>query len=209
MNTLKYIIVVLIGFNTTISFSQKNNFTVSTPNVNVLYKGFDNIIEIGFVKKKTKYTVDCIGCDTLFKVKNNDNLYVIKLGLDSLPEIEIRINNKKGKLLQTVIYKTICVPNPSVKLGKYNGFDRIDSLTSETKLTIKKNIDFSIWFSIRNWKITVNDKVFTGQRNQLSNEVLNFMKEAKKGVILVELMYIDPVLRRKDAIIKEIFILNL
>ncbi len=52
MKILKYIIAVLVLTNSAISFSQKNNFTVSTPGVNILYKGYDNIIEIGFVKKR-------------------------------------------------------------------------------------------------------------------------------------------------------------
>lgn len=129
MNSLKYIIVVLIGFNTTISFSQKNNFTVSTPNYTVLYKGFDNIVDIGFVKKKVKYSIECIGCDTLIKLKKFENKYVIRAGVDSLSSVEILIKSKKGKLLQSVVYKTIFLPKPSLKLGKYNGLDRIDSLT--------------------------------------------------------------------------------
>lgn len=76
-----------------------------------------NVIEIGFVNKRLKCNVKCIGCDTLIEVKKFDNLYGIKLGLDSLPEVEIRINNKKGELLQSVIYKTVFVPKPSLKLG--------------------------------------------------------------------------------------------
>lgn len=208
MKSLKYIIAVLVFTNTAISFSQNNNFTVSTPAVNILYKGFDNQIEIGFIKKKVKYTVECIGCDTLFKAKKFDNLYVVKLGLDSLPEIEILIKNKKGKLLQTVIYKAIFLPKPSLKLGKYNGLDTIDSLTSDTKLSVKKNIDFFISYVVGRWKITINGKTFIGHGSDLSKEVLDFMKEVERGVVLFEVNYYGPYSKGK-AKVKEVFILNL
>jgi len=205
---MKYIVIVLILIQSTISFAQKNNFTVSTPDVNILYKGYVNIIEIGFVTKKTKYTVECIGCDTLIKLKKFDNLYVLKLGLDSLPEIEILIKNKKGKLLQTVIYKTIFLPKPSLKLGDYNGLDRIDSLTSDTKLAVKKNIDFRISYVVGRWKITINEKTFIGHGSELSKEVLDFMKDVRKGVVLFEVYYYGPYSKGK-AQVKEAFILNL
>jgi len=209
MKILKYIIAVLVLTSTTISFSQKKKFVVGSPSFNVLYKGFDNLVEIGFAKKKTKYTVECIGCDTIIKVKSSNNLYVLKPGIDSIPEVVLHIKNKSGELLQTVKYKSLFVPKPTIIWGKLNGFDTIDSLQPEVKLYLKKSIDFSIWYSIQSWKITLGNRTFVGERNQLSTEVLEFMKKVKSGVVLVELKYIDPVLRKKGECVKEVFILNL
>lgn len=209
MNILKYIIVVLIVFNTTISFSQKNNFIVSSPSVRVLYKGVSNIIQVGFLKKKSKFTVECIGCDTIIKLKKYRNLYTLKLGMDSLSEITILIKNKKGDEVTAVKYKTFFPPTPIIKLDNYFGFESIDSLPSTFKVVHENHIPLHINYLIFNWRITLNNKTFTGSGKNLSVEVIDFMKEIKNGLILVEIDYSGTFYKGKHEIIKEAFILNL
>lgn len=209
MKILKYIIAVLIFINTAISFSQNKNFTVSIPYTLSLYKGVDNLVEVGFVEKKMKYTIECIGCDTLIKLKNTENRYVVKLALDSTSKITIVIKNKKGKLIQSTEINTFSPPKPILKLNNYFGFENIDSIPSTFKIVHEKHIPLHINYFIFNWKISIKDRIFEGKGKYLTDEVIDYMNEVKNGLMLVEIDYSGPFYKGKHDIIKEAFILNL
>ena len=69
------LLLILLLFKTSTLFSQNENIIISQPETNTFYKGFSQIIRIGFSHKKVKKVkVICEKCDTTIHMEIHKKL---------------------------------------------------------------------------------------------------------------------------------------
>ena len=73
-------------------FAQKENIIINTPEIEVIYVGFDNLIKISFNEKKiNNIQLECEDCDTIRPIDITNNEWVIRV--DKVVPITIKVLN--------------------------------------------------------------------------------------------------------------------
>ncbi len=189
--------------NTSIIFSQNENIIVSQPEMNTFYKGFSQIISIGFRHKKIeKLKVVCTQCDTIYS--SNDNYFVVKPGQSD--SITIVVLSKNDEILYSQKYKTRNLPIPTLKIDNSSPLDTITSLPNLMSLQNSIDANIKVGFVIMEWKAIINGRNFNGFGSKFSKEFTEFLEKQKKGIFMIEINYRGP--EKTSKTIKELFFFN-
>ncbi len=198
------LLLILLLFKTSTLFSQNENIIISQPETNTFYKGFSQIIRIGFSHKKVKKVkVICEKCDTIYYLK--DNYYLVKSAQND--SITIDVLSKNDKILYSHIYKTRNIPIPNLKIDDFQPLDTISVLPNLLSLENSIDPNIRIGFVVMEWKTNSNGRNFNGFGSKFSKEFIEFIKEQKKGMFMIEINYRGPDKISKTT--KELFFFNL
>jgi hypothetical protein len=198
------LLLVLLVFKTSMAFSQNENIILSQPEMNTFYKGFSQIISIGFRHKKIKkLKVICVKCDTIHYLK--DNYYLVKPGQND--SITLEVFSKNDQILYSQKYKTRNLPIPTLKIDNFQPLDTISALPSLLSLENSIDPNIRVGFVIMEWKTTINGRNFNGLGSKFSKEFTEFLEKQKKGMFMIEINYRGP--DKISKTIKELFFFNL
>jgi hypothetical protein len=200
---MKKWLLFLVLFLNFLSFGQKDNVQFLFPEVQTLFQGYANRLIVSFTnKKQKKFSVSCLECDSLFKLK--DGSFILKVGM--VDEITLVAVNRKNEIVNSKKFKVFEIPLPLLRLDKYEPFSKIDSVPSKINLKLSPEVPLNIGFFIQNWKITIDEKTISGRGSEITEEAKNFILENKTGMLIIDVEFSDPFRKRK---ITEAFFLDL
>ena len=132
-------------------FSQ--NVVVSSAKVNVLYAGADNPFE---------YAVNNMNCKNYQLTSNNGAIKCndschCTINPINVGTTVIYIKDKKGKLIDSSVYRTKPLPNPTFDVGNWNHFGFNWRKSIGAFLTLK-DFDFDVKFVIKQFDILKSKK---------------------------------------------------
>ena len=179
----KTVCSVLLVFLSNASFSQG---VVGMPELNVLYHGYDNILQLGYQDALVDVSLKAEGA-TLTKSSNG---YIVRTVKGSR-QTEIIGTLKNGDTVCHDYYRNMSLPNPALFWG--TGEDG-GVASSEEKLLVLRyhhGIVMENKFLISSWQIAIGDRVFSGKGNILSTNVKEFIhtQATEKLKVSIEVEY--------------------
>ncbi len=176
--------------------------TISLPQLNVLYKGYSNIVEgVASGYDQTILTGNGIsltksGNQQIAKVTTSGKTASIDIyGVNSL--------SKKKVKLGTYSFRIMTLPNPEFFFGAVEEGGKI-SPSEKNLFSRYKNSPLDAKFSILNWELSLSSapKPEKGKGNQISDAGSRLLRQGKPGTIVIvrmEYMGPDQILRKKTA----------
>ncbi len=174
--------------------------TVSLPQLNVLYKGYNNIVEgvaSGYdqtVLSGNGVTLTKSGSQHIAKVTTSGKTASIDImGVNSV--------SKKKVKLGTYTFRVMILPDPEFYFGATESGGKVPP--GETRLFSRyKNSPLDAKFDIVSWELSTSNspRPEKGRGNQISPDGLKLIKQSRPGSIVnfkLEYMGPDRILRRK------------
>lgn len=175
-------------------FGQENNVVIGIPEANTLYRGYTNIIQIGFTNKSRDFILKCKECDTIYSFNDKINEYVVKPGSSRALTIEIYDKKQENKLLGKKEYRVSRLPDPTLfidgsKQGEELGYLPRAIFTKYLSENYQKAS-----FTVLKWEIFLGEKSYVGTGNRVSEDVIEALKQnpSKAEIIYVYVIYIGP-----------------
>lgn len=176
--------------------------TVSLPHLNVLYKGYDNVVE-GVASGYDQTILNGDGV-SLSKSSNPDQQIARVTTSGKTASINIygmsSVSKKKVKL-GTYSFRVMILPDPEFYFGASEAGGKVPP--GETRLFSRyKNSPLNAKFDIVSWELSTanSPRPEKGRGSQISAEGLKLIKQARPGSIInfkLEYMGPDKILRRK------------
>lgn len=168
--------------------------TISLPQMNVLYRGYDNVIEA----VASGYSETRISSSNVSFRKNGTGYIATVNSSAKTATISISGFNKATGMsvpLGSTTFKVRNLPNPSVFFGGYSEGKTISP--SETKLFVKYGDDIPLTanFKILSWKLIVEGSPInpSGEGSVLSVQASSVLKQGRKGsTVTFSLKVLDP-----------------
>lgn len=176
--------------------------TVSLPQLNVLYKGYNNIVEgvaSGYdqtVLTGNGVTLSKSGGQHIARV--NTSARTVNIDVYGVSSV-----SKKRVKLGSFPFRVMTLPNPEFFFGAVEEGGKISK--EETRLFARyKNSPLDAKFTIYNWEMTLSNapKPEKGKGNQLTSEGSRLLKQARSGTIVTFRMEYegpDGIMRKKMA----------
>lgn len=178
--------------------------TVSLPKLNVLYKGYDNLIE--GVASGYDQTV-LVGSGVNLTKSGNPNQQIARVtttGKTAAIDIYgVNSLSKKKVKLGSYSFRVMMLPNPETFFGAVPEGGKISP--AETRLFIRyTNSPLDAKFTILNWEMSMNTAPRTekGKGNQISTEATKILRQGKAGTVVsfkLDIIGPDQILRKKIA----------
>lgn len=177
--------------------------TISLPQLNVLYKGYDNIVE----GVASGYDQTNLSSSTGIGLRKSGNQFIARVNTSNkTASIDIfgmnSISNKKVKL-GTYSFRIMTLPDPEFFFGASESGGKVPP--GETRLFARyKNSPLDAKFDILSWELSTNNspRPEKGSGNQISQEGLKLIKQAGPGSIInFRFDYMGPdKIRRKKVV---------
>jgi hypothetical protein len=178
----KIVCSVLLVFLSNASFSQG---VVGMPELNVLYHGYDNKVQLGYQEGLADVSFKAEGA-TLTKTSNGYIVHTVK----GSRQTEIIGTLKNGDTVCHNYYRNMRLPSPALFWG--TGEDGGVASSEEKVLILRyhQGIVMENKFLISSWQVAIGERVFSGKGNMLSANVKEFIHtqatEKLKVSIVVE-----------------------
>lgn len=185
-----------------LSFSamgQAPEAAVELTDMNVLYRGYPSKIAVGVTNNgKSKVKLECINCDTLYKINSNE--YVLKPGKAERTIIQVLLQKgKKSKVIDQVEYSVRNLPDPTLFWGNVKDGNKAQQTSRGLQVRYAPDIPLRASFAVLEWTITVNGKNQTGVGSNL-DRADDLIKSAQEGDFII----IEASVRCPDFVIKKI-----
>lgn len=168
--------------------AQNENIIISFPELPVLYEGYDNLIQVGFVSKKEKQlTIECRGCDTIKLIDSDLNHYVIRPG--ETDKVQLTVKDKRNRKLHDFEYRVVKVPRPFLIIDGNESNQKLVEVPSKLALKTRSDVPIIASYPIIKWKIIIGDKEFTGSFSDVSDKVKSHIRALEKGLVIIEVEY--------------------
>ncbi|WP_343634320.1 hypothetical protein [Fluviicola sp.] len=176
--------------------------TVSLPQLNVLYKGYGNIVEgvaSGYdqtILVGNGVSLSKSGSQHIAKVTTSGRTATIDIyGVNSV--------SKKRVKLGSFPFRIMTLPNPEFFFGAVEEGGKI-SPAEKNLFTRYKNSPLDAKFTILNWELSLNTapRPEKGKGNHISDEATKLLRQGRPGTIVnVKMDYVGPdqVVRKKIA----------
>jgi gliding motility-associated protein GldM len=176
--------------------------TVSLPQLNVLYKGYTNIVEgvaSGYDQTSligNGVSLSKSGSQHIAKVTTSGRTATIDIyGINSV--------SKKRVKLGSFPFRIMTLPNPEFFFGAVEEGGKI-SPAEKNLFTRYKNSPLDAKFTILNWELSLNTapRPEKGKGNRISDEATKLLRQGKSGTIVnIKMDYVGPdgVVRKKIA----------
>ncbi len=179
----KSVCSVLLVFLSNSSFSQG---VVGMPEFNVLYHGYDNIVQLGFQDGLIDVSLKAEGA-ILTKTSNG---YIVRTVKGSR-QTEIIGTLKNGDTVCHYSYRNMTLPKPVLFWG--TGVDGGVASSEESLLVLRcpAGVIFENEFNIIDWKVTIGDQTIRGKGDHLNDEVRKciYSQELKDVTVSVEVNF--------------------
>lgn len=185
----KTLLLSLVLFSNSL-LAQDKGVNITMPEIQLLYVGFDNLIEISFDKKSKKgVSLECVGCSRIERIDKAQNQWVIRT--DSVGPVTLIAKSKKGDTLSELKLKSFEFPQPNVFIDGIGCQNAITHLPESIALKLHESIPLNIRFLIKNWEATIDNKVYKVSGSKISTEVQEVILQKKQGTALLLINYMD------------------
>lgn len=175
---------------TTSGLSQ-NKAVISLPKLNLMYFGYDNVVEVSFSKRKIKnLRIECDYCDTIRPNPKASTTWFIKPGDSS--HLTLTLIRKNGKIAGKQTFKVFTPPTPTMYLDTSRAQGMITSFPKSLKVKHEPHVPLHTVFLTRNWEIRIGNKTFKGAGSEISEEVHDQMKLEQTGVMIISGKFMGP-----------------
>lgn len=203
-------LLLLFLFFASVLNAQTGNAVIGLPNSSVLYRGYDNVVEIGFTHKiPKKYSIEYAGCDTFYHLTGNK--YAIRATeTDSI--VSLKIQTKGNKLVETIHLKTVELPSPVILInGKYTNQLQLDTIPEVFSLITPPSVPVKHYYPIQRWTIRIDDKVFKGRGIVASTpQLIDYLHTTKNmGMMIIEIEYHTAYQSKTAKKIREVWLFGM
>ena len=155
---------------------------ISQPEVIQLYRGYPNIIEVGFrTDCEFQFYLNCRGCDSVYNIENNVFALIPRNTRVAFVEVYKVVDNDKYELISRLEYHVRSLPDPTIYIGgtEQEGTIYWKQTTMFAKYPPEIMLDYQ--YRIENWQVEIGRRVFSGAGNVLSDDVLMRIKRLRKN----------------------------
>ena len=178
---MKTTIIIFLLINSTFIFSQ-DQVVAGLPEAKIIYRNYKNKVQFAFTESGSKkLDIKCENCDTIYPVENKRFEYIIVPGKKR--EVKLYISNKKNKNVSEnniITFRVSNLPTPYVFFGTAGSGSSLGVVMTRLFVKYDPSIYLNAEFQIENWEISIDDKIFKGERNILNEEVINYLKNIQK-----------------------------
>ncbi len=185
---MKPILLILLFLYSHIAFSQ--GVVVAADKMNVLYIGLENPMSIAAENYSCKDLVVEISQGTITRDEDNSCSYAVKVTTPGRAIITVK--NKRGKILEEVIFRAKRAPYPVVKVaGKSDGLINKNVFRVQKGLIVEfENMDIDIKLKIISFDVTFydyNKNHFFSETNQsavFNNRIKEMINNIEDGDVV-------------------------
>ncbi len=176
--------------------------TVSLPQLNVLYKGYSNIVE-GVASGYDQTVLDGNGV-SLSKSGNQHIAKVTTSGRTATIDVfGVNSVSKKRVKLGSFPFRVMTLPNPDFFFGAAEEGGKISPM-EKNLIARYKNSPLDAKFTVLNWELSLSTapKPEKGKGSRISEEGTRLLRQGKPGTIVIvrtEYMGPDQIVRKKTA----------
>jgi len=158
---------------------------VSMPEMNILYKNYDNVLNMGFANGLQNLTIQIEGAKWK---KSGNGCYTIRPDEYSR-EVKLLVFNQAGEKLKEQYYRCVNIPEPQL----YWGFskDGEEAAPEETNFFVRNRYDYEPYYnqSFRptEWTVSIGETAIKGTGNKLSKEVSDLIYAQKQKEVSVKI----------------------
>ena len=158
---------------------------VSMPEMNILYKNYDNVLNMGFANGLENLTIQIEGAKWK---KSGNGSYIIRPDENSR-EVKLLVFNQAGEKLKEQYYRCVNIPEPQL----YWGFSRDGEKAEpeETNFFVRNGHDYEPYYneSFRptEWTVSIGETAIKGTGNKLSKEVSDLIYAQKQKEVSVKI----------------------
>lgn len=185
----------------TISCYGQGKILFSLPNLNRMYAGYYNVLQIGSTRKSNKIvTVECDMCDSINRHPSDNIKWIIKPKQEG--KLTLTVIGKRGEILGSKSFKIFSLPKPEILISNQNAQGVLRSIPEYLSVKYNPSVPVYTSFLIKSWKIRIEQEIFTGKRSQLTDKVKEYIKSVGSGTMIININYLDPYGEKE---LKEIF----
>lgn len=205
MISLKFKSIILCYFAILLCFdsrSQSDQYALSLPEYNILYRGYNHIMELGTNNGYGSYKIITEGISLKKKYREiyhyNDTLeridsvavFIAKVTTTDVEAKIIFLDSISNDTLSIHNFNVLPLPPPSIYLGTIANGTSVSkaAITAMTRLFAKypPEIPLNATFEVSSWEISVSTDGVTvnGNSPKLSNEALEKLKQVEKGSVV-------------------------
>lgn len=156
--------------------------TISQPEIIELYRGYKNIIEIGFRSGcEFKIGIACSNSDTVYNVEDNKFIVVPGPTRNAFLEVYKILDDGQYELVSRTEYRVRDLPDPTIYFGAGEQEHPIYWNVSKMYARYSPEIWLNYSYEISNWNIKIGNKNYTGKGNVITSEVQKRIKKMRKG----------------------------
>ena len=178
---MKTTIIIFLLINSTFIFSQ-DQVVAGIPEAKIIYRNYKNKVQFAFTESGSKdLDIKCENCDTIYPDENKSFEYIIVPG--KLREVKLYICNKKNKNVSEnniITFRVSNLPTPYVFFGTAGSGSSLGVVMTRLFVKYPPEIYLNAYFDIKDWEITVDDKIFKGEKGVLSEEVIKYLQNIEK-----------------------------
>jgi hypothetical protein len=156
---------------------------VSMPEMNILYRNYDNILNVGFANGLENFNIQIEGAKW---IKSGKSTYIIRPDENSRL-VKMLVFNQEGEKSE-YYYRCVNIPAPELFWGSSYG---TNAAPEETNLFIRlRGAYFPFYnesFRPTEWTVSIGDASVTGTGNKLSKEVSNLIYAQKQKEVNVKI----------------------
>lgn len=193
-------LVLLFILIATSSLAQ-NEVVFSLPDMNAMYVGYDNVVELGFTKKAIRnITIDYDNCDTIRQHPTNPSQWIIRPA--TADSLTLTVRNKKGKVIGQKKYVVLSPPEPDLHLNTGDAQDVIRTVPTSLIVKYDPSVPLHTVFMIRSWEVSIGDQTFSGRTGNFTKEVGDYLRSKGSGTMIINVTYMGP---DGEKFLKELF----
>lgn len=158
---------------------------VSMPEMNILYKNYDNVLNMGFANGLQNLTIQIEGAKWK---KSGNGCYTIRPDEYSR-EVKLLVFNQAGEKLKEQYYRCVNIPEPQLYWGLSG--DGEEAAPEETNIFVRNRHDYEPYYneSFRptEWTVSIGETSVKGTGNKLSKEVSDLIYSQKQKEVNVKI----------------------
>ena len=158
---------------------------VSMPEMNILYKNYDNVLKMGFVNGLENLTIQIEGAKWR---KSSNACYIIRPDEYSR-EVKLLVFSQAGEKLKEQYYRCVNIPEPQLYWGSSG--DGREAAPEETNIFVRNRHDYEPYYneSFRSteWTVSIGETSIKGTGNKLSKEVKDLIYAQKQKEVSVKI----------------------
>lgn len=155
-----------------LNWSAFTQIIISQPANNVMYRTYDNFIQIS----DPSYELESESADIIKK----DNGFIVQIKTNE-KKVQIHAKNPKtGKIEGTFEYRVYNLPLPEIHWGDVSPENKVKNLAAPLKVAYDESIFLNDSFTVVNYELTFNGLSYKNKGYELSEKLVEAVKAAKQ-----------------------------
>lgn len=129
--------------------------------------------------------VFCVNCQIEKKESSDNGHLVLNIKPDKgFTKAQIEIRDKKGVLIKEENFQISRLPTCEIFIGNQSTGENINKENLKLSVGYPSEISLKIALEILSWEVVLDDKTYSGQGGEFTDDVILAIKQSTKGQIL-------------------------